>query len=155
MFLGVPGVQKSPTIVGIVSMLSLLSKAKLQVDILLEASRCVKPGGRLIYGTCSLLHQENAGVVEAFEANEGMNFQQWPFKTGRWHGFFKQFSWVGGVGSLSLKLQDMFGHLLFHDVFVTFLGRAISRHLGDFHLNRGQENRYRYTLSLFLFLLTK
>ena len=49
---------------------------------------CVKPGGRLIYGTCSLLHQENAGVVEAFEANEGENFQTWPFKTGRWHGFF-------------------------------------------------------------------
>ena len=50
---------------------------------------CVKPGGRLIYGTCSLLHQENAGVVEAFEfSNEGENFQIWPFKTGRWHGFF-------------------------------------------------------------------
>ena len=49
---------------------------------------CVKPGGRLIYGTCSLLHQENAGVVEAFEATEGENFQTWPFKTGRWHGFF-------------------------------------------------------------------
>lgn len=40
--------------------------AGLQLQILGEASRCVRPGGRLIYATCSLLQEENEAVVEAF-----------------------------------------------------------------------------------------
>jgi len=39
-----------------------------QRDILASASRLVKPGGRLIYVTCSLLHEENEGQAEAFLA---------------------------------------------------------------------------------------
>jgi 16S rRNA (cytosine967-C5)-methyltransferase len=37
-----------------------------QEKILQAASRLVKPGGRLIYATCSLLPQENEHVVERF-----------------------------------------------------------------------------------------
>ena len=39
-----------------------------QTAILASASRLVKPGGRLVYATCSLLTEENDAVVEAFLA---------------------------------------------------------------------------------------
>src|SRR5699024_4487632 len=44
---------------------SLLSE---QALILEQASRCVAPGGRLVYATCSLLPQENQHQVEKFLA---------------------------------------------------------------------------------------
>jgi len=37
-----------------------------QSNILAAASKLVKKGGRLVYATCSLLHEENQGIVEAF-----------------------------------------------------------------------------------------
>lgn len=39
---------------------------ELQARILQSAARCVAPGGRLIYSTCSLLPQENEEQVSAF-----------------------------------------------------------------------------------------
>jgi 16S rRNA (cytosine967-C5)-methyltransferase len=39
-----------------------------QQAILLSAARLVKPGGRLVYATCSLLTDENEAVCDAFEA---------------------------------------------------------------------------------------
>ena len=39
-----------------------------QQAILTSASRLVKPGGRLVYATCSVLPQENEGIAEAFGA---------------------------------------------------------------------------------------
>ncbi|MCX7174183.1 MAG: RsmB/NOP family class I SAM-dependent RNA methyltransferase [Proteobacteria bacterium] len=39
-----------------------------QSDILAGASRLVKPGGRLVYATCSILAEENEVVVDAFVA---------------------------------------------------------------------------------------
>jgi 16S rRNA (cytosine967-C5)-methyltransferase len=41
-----------------------------QAAILASAARLVKPGGRLVYATCSLLDVENEGIAQAFtEAN--------------------------------------------------------------------------------------
>ena len=37
-----------------------------QLSILSAAARLLKPGGRLVYATCSLLPEENEAVVEAF-----------------------------------------------------------------------------------------
>jgi 16S rRNA (cytosine967-C5)-methyltransferase len=45
-----------------------------QCEILAAAARLVKPGGRLVYGTCSLLEEENEAVVQAFEAAAGADW---------------------------------------------------------------------------------
>ncbi len=42
-----------------------------QLRILGTASRLVKPGGRLVYATCSILQEENEAVVAAFAAAQG------------------------------------------------------------------------------------
>ncbi len=42
--------------------------AALQGQILAEAARHVRPGGRLVYATCSLLQEENEAVVAGFLA---------------------------------------------------------------------------------------
>jgi 16S rRNA (cytosine967-C5)-methyltransferase len=43
-----------------------------QAAILQSASRLLKPGGRLVYATCSLLPQENEEIAQAFSlANSG------------------------------------------------------------------------------------
>ena len=39
-----------------------------QQRILAAAARLVKPGGRLVYATCSILQEENDAVAEAFQA---------------------------------------------------------------------------------------
>lgn len=47
---------------------SVTELAQKQRDILAGAARLVKPGGRLVYATCSILPEENEAVVEAFLA---------------------------------------------------------------------------------------
>ncbi len=57
------------------------SVAELQVKqmaILASAARLLKPGGRLVYATCSLLAAENQRVAEAFDAEHGRDFQSLP-----------------------------------------------------------------------------
>jgi len=47
---------------------SLQALCALQSRILASAARCVVPGGRLVYATCSLLSEENEQQVDAFLA---------------------------------------------------------------------------------------
>jgi 16S rRNA (cytosine967-C5)-methyltransferase len=42
--------------------------ARKQQGILESAARLVKPGGRLVYATCSVLREENEAVIESFAA---------------------------------------------------------------------------------------
>src|SRR5712692_6522358 len=42
--------------------------AQKQLRILESASRLVKPGGRLVYATCSVLRAENEAIAEGFQA---------------------------------------------------------------------------------------
>lgn len=48
---------------------SLVELCEIQARILRQASRCVAPGGRLVYATCSLLPEENEDQVTAFLAD--------------------------------------------------------------------------------------
>ena len=48
-----------------------------QAAILNSAARLLKPGGRLVYATCSLLASENEGIVEAF-TEQHADFQRQP-----------------------------------------------------------------------------
>lgn len=49
----------------------------LQLDILRSSAECTKPGGRLVYATCSLEREENEEVIERFLA-ENASFQILP-----------------------------------------------------------------------------
>jgi 16S rRNA (cytosine967-C5)-methyltransferase len=42
--------------------------ARKQEGILASAARLVKPGGRLVYATCSILREENEAVIDSFAA---------------------------------------------------------------------------------------
>lgn len=58
---------------------------KIQNDILREAAQCVKPGGRLVYSTCSIDPEENIELVTKFadehpEFTLGKTEQLLPFK---------------------------------------------------------------------------
>lgn len=43
--------------------------AETQYKILKNALACLKPGGRIVYSTCSIEHEENLGLVERFLAD--------------------------------------------------------------------------------------
>ena len=52
-----------------------------QTAILASAARLLKPGGRLVYATCSLLAVENERVAEAFTAAHAADFEPMPVLT--------------------------------------------------------------------------
>ncbi len=64
-----------------------------QTAILQSAARLLKPGGRLVYATCSVLPQENEGIAEAFTA---ANREFTPLVVGEVLGSLK----VAGAASL-------------------------------------------------------
>lgn len=49
-----------------------------QQAILASAARLLKPGGRLVYATCSLLDSENEGIADAFTAAHARDFTPVP-----------------------------------------------------------------------------
>lgn len=53
--------------------------SKIQLDILSNVARYVRPGGALLYSTCTLLWRENQGVVQQF-LEKGKSFSLSPFQ---------------------------------------------------------------------------
>ncbi|MGH1398713.1 MAG: RsmB/NOP family class I SAM-dependent RNA methyltransferase, partial [Alphaproteobacteria bacterium] len=49
-----------------------------QAEIIEKASALVKPGGKLVYATCSLLTEENEQQIEKFLAAHGDEFEVQP-----------------------------------------------------------------------------
>jgi len=62
------------------SQAEILNITQVQLRVLCEAATLVRPGGRLVYATCSLLRVENEGVADAFELTPlGTEFRPWHF----------------------------------------------------------------------------
>ncbi len=76
---------------------TVLMCARRQAEILDSGARMVRPGGRLVYSTCTFAPEENEGVIEAFlqdhpdfepepvaapwfEAGEMATYRMWPHK---------------------------------------------------------------------------
>jgi 16S rRNA (cytosine967-C5)-methyltransferase len=76
---------------------TVLALARKELDLLERGATCVKPGGVLVYSTCSILPQENRAVVERFVARTGGAFTleesrlSLPHVTGRDGGFMARF----------------------------------------------------------------
>jgi len=65
---GVGTLRRNPDIKFRQSPQSLIELTQKQAAILASASRLLKPGGRLVYATCSFLPEENRTIVDAFLA---------------------------------------------------------------------------------------
>jgi 16S rRNA (cytosine967-C5)-methyltransferase len=69
---GLGTLRRNPDLKWRQDMAGMTQLAARQLEILQSASRLLKPGGRLVYATCSLLQQENQQVASAFSAaNDG------------------------------------------------------------------------------------
>lgn len=65
---GLGTLRRNPDIKFRQSAQSVTEFTRIQASILASASKLLKPGGRLVYATCSFLPQENRTIVEAFLA---------------------------------------------------------------------------------------
>jgi len=63
---GIGTLRRNPDLKWRQSEQSLAELVELQARILASASRCVMPGGRLVYATCSILEEENEQQVDRF-----------------------------------------------------------------------------------------
>jgi len=66
---GTGTLRRNPEIRWRISPADILDLSRRQKQLLLNAARVVKPGGRLIYSTCSVEPDENEDVVQAFLEN--------------------------------------------------------------------------------------
>jgi 16S rRNA (cytosine967-C5)-methyltransferase len=72
---GTGTLQRNPEIRWRISPADIEDLSARQISILLHASRMVKPGGRLVYSTCSVEPEENEEVVKKF-FEEATGFQR-------------------------------------------------------------------------------
>lgn len=59
-------IKKNPDLKHVNSVEKLLNKIKLQRKLLNSVAQCIRPGGYLIYSTCSIEREENADQIENF-----------------------------------------------------------------------------------------
>lgn len=70
--------RRSPHLMACTSATDLASAARLQSEILAASATQVRPGGLLVYATCSVARTENRAVAEAFLAAQGETFAAEP-----------------------------------------------------------------------------
>jgi 16S rRNA (cytosine967-C5)-methyltransferase len=66
---GLGTLKRNPDLKWRQSLKAVQEMAVLQAEILQNAARMLKPGGRLVYATCSLLPEENEAIAQAFSAS--------------------------------------------------------------------------------------
>ncbi|MFZ9886285.1 MAG: RsmB/NOP family class I SAM-dependent RNA methyltransferase, partial [Myxococcota bacterium] len=66
---GTGTLRRAPDVVHRFDPRTLSSLARLQEDLVVAAARLVRPGGRVVYATCSLLPEENIRVIEAVRSS--------------------------------------------------------------------------------------
>ncbi|MFM9969430.1 MAG: RsmB/NOP family class I SAM-dependent RNA methyltransferase [Burkholderiales bacterium] len=66
---GLGTLRRNPDLKWRQSLESVMEMQAKQSSILAAAAKLVRPGGRLVYATCSLLHEENQAVVDVFRAS--------------------------------------------------------------------------------------
>jgi len=75
---GLGTIQKHPDIKWRRSLEEILTFQRQQIRILLEADRLLKPGGTLVYCTCTIDDSENEEVINAFLAKVGEDYRLVP-----------------------------------------------------------------------------
>ncbi len=78
---GLGTLRRNPALKWRVKPKSVEQMVQLQSAILRSAAQLLKPGGRLIYATCSLLPQENEEVAQAFSQEFKHEFEALPMHT--------------------------------------------------------------------------
>ena len=78
--------RRAPHLMACTAPADLAAAARLQAAILREASAAVRPGGILVYATCSIARSENRAVAESFLADRAGAFE--PEPAARDFGFF-------------------------------------------------------------------
>jgi len=71
---GLGTLRRSPDLKWRQSPASIAELQQRQAAILQSAARLVKPGGRVVYATCSLLESEGEAIADAFSAAHGRDF---------------------------------------------------------------------------------
>jgi 16S rRNA (cytosine967-C5)-methyltransferase len=75
---GLGTLRRNPDLKWRQSPVSVQELCALQARILASAARLLRPGGRLVYGTCSLLRSENEDIAQAFSAAHAGSFEPVP-----------------------------------------------------------------------------
>jgi 16S rRNA (cytosine967-C5)-methyltransferase len=70
---GTGTLRRSPDIKWRLRPTDVATQVALQARILASAARLVKPGGRLVYATCSVLNDENIGHLPLFDPDQQCN----------------------------------------------------------------------------------
>lgn len=93
------------------SRMELAGLPQIQLEILNRAARCVKPGGTLLYSTCTVLMCENEELVQAF-LDKHDNYVLQPFTLGTksydngMHCFWPNIDGTDGFFAAKLKRTD-------------------------------------------------
>ncbi len=85
----------------------IMALSKLQLDILRACSKAVKPGGRLVYSTCTFTKEENEDNVQKF-LEENSDFALMPFSAlgQAWNGMMRLWPHKNGTDAFFITVME-------------------------------------------------